>query len=82
MVLENKLFIHKFQPFFFKDYAEENENEIIKILNTLILMDNLNLLLVGDIASGKTTLLKYLSRRFEKSEDILISKNASLLINN
>jgi ABC-type multidrug transport system ATPase subunit len=37
---------------------------------------------LGPSGSGKTTLLKYLSRRFEKSEDILISKNASLLINN
>jgi hypothetical protein len=48
MGLENKLFIHKFQPFFFKDYANENENELTKILNTLIFMDNLNLLLVGE----------------------------------
>jgi len=69
MVLENKLFIHKFQPFFFKDYAEENENEIIKILNTLILMDNLNLLLVGDIASGKTTLLNIIIREYYKGID-------------
>ena len=37
--------------------------------------------ILGPSGSGKTTLLKYLARRFEKSEDILISKRAKLLIN-
>ena len=81
MVLENKLFIHKFQPFFFKDYAEENENEVIKILNTLILMDNLNLLLVGDIASGKTTLLNIIIREYYKGIDPKIYQENVLYIN-
>jgi DNA polymerase III delta prime subunit len=67
MEIKNKLFIHKFQPISFKDFGEENE--LIKILNTLILMDNLNILLVGNIASGKTTLLNIIIREYYKDID-------------
>jgi predicted GTPase len=49
------LFIHKFQPLLFSDF--EIDNEIISILNTLISIDNLNILLIGDIGCGKTILL-------------------------
>jgi DNA polymerase III delta prime subunit len=58
----SKLFIHKFQPIYFKDFG--NENEIIQILKTFILIDSLNILLIGDIASGKTTLLNTLIREY------------------
>ena len=73
MELENKLFIHKFHPILFKDYDNENdnknENEIIQILKTFILMDNLNILLIGDIASGKTSLLNVIIREYYKDID-------------
>jgi DNA polymerase III delta prime subunit len=81
MGLENNLFIHKFQPFFFKDYADENENELIKILITLILMDNLNLLLVGNIASGKTTLLNIIIREYYKGIEPKLYQENVLYIN-
>lgn len=38
--------------------------------------------ILGPSGSGKTTLLKYIGQRFEKSADILISKDSYLLINN
>ena len=50
------LFINKFQPIYFNDF--EIENEIIDILKTLLTMDNLNILFIGDIGSGKTSFLK------------------------
>jgi DNA polymerase III delta prime subunit len=62
MDTEATLFIHKYQPLYFKDF--NNDNEIINILKTLILIDNLNILLIGDIASGKTTLLNALIREY------------------
>lgn len=62
MDTEDTLFIHKYQPLYFKDF--NNDNEIINILKTLILIDNLNILLIGDIASGKTTLLNALIREY------------------
>lgn len=59
---EDKLFIQKYQPLYFNDY---NMNEtIIQMLKTLILLDNLNILIIGDSASGKTSLLNTLIREY------------------
>ena len=81
MESSNKLFIHKFQPIYFKDFGDENENEVVKILNTLILMDSLNILLVGDIASGKTTLLNIIIREYYKGIEPKIYQDNILYIN-
>jgi replication factor C subunit 2/4 len=59
---KEKLFIDKFQPIFFKDF--EIDEEIIDIFNTLITMDNLNILLVGEMASGKTSLLNAIIKEY------------------
>ena len=61
---ENKLFIHKYQPLYFKDF--NNDNDTINVLNTLILLDSVNILLIGDVASGKTTILNALIREYYK----------------
>lgn len=58
------LFINKFQPLYFNDF--ETENEIIDILKTLLLMDNLNILFIGDIGSGKTSFLNSVIREYYK----------------
>jgi DNA polymerase III delta prime subunit len=63
MALDDQtLFIHKYQPLFLKDFGDDSE--IIKILKTLVTLDNLNILLVGDIASGKTSILNALIREY------------------
>jgi len=62
METSDKLFVNKYQPLIFDDFGIDDE--IIKILKTLIVMDNLNILLIGDIASGKTTLLNSLIREY------------------
>ena len=62
MNIEDKLFVHKYQPLYFDDFG--NENEVIQMLKTLILIDKLNILLIGDIASGKTSLLNALIREY------------------
>ena len=61
---EKKLFIHKYQPMFFDDF--DKNNEIVDTLKTFIQIDNLNILLIGDIASGKTTLLNVIIREYYK----------------
>ena len=43
------LFLNKYQPFFFKDF--ETEPEMLDILSTLINMNNLNVLFIGDITT-------------------------------
>ena len=53
--MEQQLFLNKYQPLYFKDF--ETDDEMIDILHTLINMNNLNILFIGDIGSGKTTFL-------------------------
>jgi len=56
------LFIHKYQPICFNDFGEHNE--VVKMLKTLVLIDDINILLIGNIASGKTSLLNTLIREY------------------
>jgi len=60
----DQLFLNKYQPFFFKDF--ETEPEMLEILNTLISMNNLNVLFIGDIGSGKTAFLNAVIREYYK----------------
>jgi len=62
MEIEQKLFIDKFQPIYFSDF--EIDPKIIEIFKTLINMDNLNVLLIGDMASGKTSLLNAIIKEY------------------
>ena len=64
MKLQDKLFIHKYQPIYFEDFGKNNE--VIDIFKAFILMDNLNLLLLGNIASGKTSLLNAIIKEYYK----------------
>ena len=84
MELEQKLFIDKFQPIYFKDF--EIDNKIIDILKTLINMDNLNILFIGDMASGKTSLLNAIIKEYyngsnhkQYEENVLKSKELIII---
>jgi DNA polymerase III delta prime subunit len=58
------LFIHKYQPLYFNDFGENNE--VVKMIKTLVSIDDINILLIGNIASGKTSLLNALIREYYK----------------
>ena len=58
------LFLNKYQPLYFNDF--ETDDEMIDILNTLINMNNLNILFIGDIGSGKTTFLNAVIKEYYK----------------
>jgi len=60
--MTDKLFINKYQPIYFKDFGEDNE--VITMLKALILVDDLNILLIGDMTSGKTSILNALIREY------------------
>jgi DNA polymerase III delta prime subunit len=79
MKLEDKLFIHKFQPIYFDDFGKSNE--ITNILKTLILMDNLNILLLGNIASGKTSFLNAIIKEYYKNSNPTDYEENVLFIN-
>ena len=59
---QKKIFIDKFQPIFLKDF--EMDSEFIDILNVMISMNNLNILFIGNTASGKTSFLNALIREY------------------
>lgn len=79
MKTEDKLFIHKFQPIYLDDFGKNNE--IIDILKALILMDNLNVLLLGNIASGKTSLLNAIIKEYYKDNETNNYEENILFIN-
>ena len=74
----NTQFLKKYQPLFFKDFIIDKE--YIELLDTLNNMDSLNMLLVGNSGSGKTSIIYATIREYYKMKDIP-SKNV-LLINN
>jgi len=80
MTTEDKLFVHKFQPLYFDEF--EMDEEMLQILKTLILMDNLNILLIGDMASGKTTLLNAIIREYYNGYSDKECEENILYINN
>jgi len=65
----NSLFLNKYQPRYFNDF--ETDSEMIEILNTLISIDNLNLLFIGDIGCGKTAFLNAVIREYYKNSHSL-----------
>jgi DNA polymerase III delta prime subunit len=77
--LTNKLFVDKFQPMVFKDF--EIYEDIINVLQTLILMDNLNIIFIGDSGTGKTSLLNALIREYYRDIPYNLYKENILHIN-
>ena len=63
--MEQTLFLNKYQPLYFADF--ESDNEMVNILNTLIDTDNLNILFIGDIGTGKTTFLNATIKEYYKN---------------
>lgn len=60
--IESPLLIHKYQPCVFADFGKNNK--VTEMLSSLILMDDLNILLIGNMTSGKTSLLNALIREY------------------
>jgi DNA polymerase III delta prime subunit len=73
-------FMLKFQPLYFSDF--EIDKNIIDILDTLIKINNINILFIGDIGSGKTSLLNALVREYYKNVEPKVYLENILHINN
>jgi len=72
-----EIFLKKYKPIKYKDF--EIEKEYINLLYSLIKLDNLNILLIGNIGSGKTCLIEDTIREYYNTE--IINKNDILNIN-
>jgi len=77
--MNQQLFIHKFQPLYFNDFQE---NPTVELIKTLFEMNNLNILLVGNMDSGKTTILNAIIREYYKSYTTTQYTENVLYINN
>ena len=71
-------FLKKYQPQKYEEFVIEND--YIQLLKTLINMDNLNILLIGDSGTGKTSLMEATIREYYDLDKI--PKNNVLYINN
>ena len=74
----NTPFLKKYQPQKYSDFIIDPD--YIKLLKTMIDMDNLNILLIGNNGSGKTSLIEATIREYYNLDDI--PKNNVLTINN
>ena len=61
-------FLKKYQPKRLEEF--QKDKDIIDIINVLIDMESLNILLIGDHGSGKTSLVDAIIRKYYKSETI------------
>lgn len=78
---EQQPFILKYKPYFLKDFGMDKH--MLGALQTLLEMDDLNLLLYGNPSSGKTTLLEALIREYYKlKKEDTFPENNILYINN
>jgi DNA polymerase III delta prime subunit len=77
--MEQPLFLNKYQPLYFNDF--ESDDETINVLNTLIYMDNLNILFIGDIGCGKTTFLNAAIKEYYKDYTLHQYQDNILYIN-
>jgi len=78
--LTTSLFLNKYQPKYFTDFVIDNEMK--DILNTLISIDNLNVLFIGDIGCGKTSFLNASIREYYKDIPANLYEDNILHINN
>lgn len=74
----NLPFLKKYQPQKYDEFVIDKE--YILLLNTLINMDNLNILLIGDSGTGKTSLIEATIREYYGTDTI--PKHNVLYINN
>lgn len=75
-----KLFINKYQPATLDDFGIDKQ--IIDIFNVLIAMDKLNIMLIGNMACGKTSLLNVLIKEYYKGFTYKQYEDNILHINN
>jgi DNA polymerase III delta prime subunit len=80
-MLTNTTFISKYKPYFIKDFSIDEK--LLSALNTLLEINNLNILLIGNSSSGKTSMLYALIREYYnlKKEDSFPENNI-LFVNN
>lgn len=72
--MSQPLFLNKYQPHSLNEF--QSDDEMIDILHSIVSMNNLNVLFIGDIGSGKTTYINAIIKEYyEGCEHSLIQNN-------
>jgi len=80
-MLTNTTFISKYKPYFINDFCIDSK--LLSTLKTLLDINNLNVLLIGNSSSGKTTMLYALIREYYKlGKEDPMPENNILFVNN
>ena len=66
-------FIYKYQPKKLNDF--EISDDFKQMIKTLLEMDNMNILFIGNSGSGKTTLIHSLFKEYYKDESLINDNN-------
>jgi DNA polymerase III delta prime subunit len=81
----HELFINKYRPYTIDGFCADDK--LKTVLKTLLAIEDLNILLIGDTCSGKTTILNAIIReyyqRYDSPENFVMENNNDILyINN
>jgi len=71
-------FISKYQPNDLNDFQQLDE-KTIKLLKSLIHLNNLNVLIVGDTGTGKTSIIKSIIKEYYESQNNYYHENVLVL---
>lgn len=78
---QNNTFITKYKPYSINNFTDDKN--FLDIVNNLIELENLNILFIGNVCCGKTTLLNCVAREYYNlNENESIPENNTLSINN
>jgi DNA polymerase III delta prime subunit len=61
--INNAPFIHKYQPTYFRDF-EQLDLTTISLMQSLISLNNLNVLIIGDSGTGKTSIINSIIKEY------------------
>jgi DNA polymerase III delta prime subunit len=80
-MLPTNTFISKYKPYFINDFCIDSK--LLSALKTLLEINNLNILIIGNSSSGKTTMLYALIREYYNlGKDDSFPENNILFVNN
>jgi len=72
--------IHKYQPKYFKDF--ETNSELFEVIQNLMVTDTLNIMLLGNMGCGKTTIINAIIREYYGKDSLPSEYNDNILVIN
>jgi DNA polymerase III delta prime subunit len=79
--MEMELIQNKYQPKFLNELTVNKDSDFVSVLNTLVYLNNLNILFIGDIGTGKTTLINCIINEYYKLYSKSLANENILYIN-